>query len=169
MRRNSVGSLMLEYAIYSGIASFLALAATHGAWLMLRNVRAYQTQQHLALQTVTLVNVLTHDIWRALPERWGDRKFGDNTALWSCKHGEVGWVLKGTDLFRVIGSYDRVRGRWRASHRSLIVRHVMSFAIHERINGSSKGTNGVSCVVIFNCAFGKKEISWTVANRIGLC
>ncbi len=169
MRRNSVGSLMLEYAIYSGIVSFLALAATHGAWLMLRNVRAHQARQQIALEAVTLVNVFTHDIWQALPERWGERKIEKNAARWSCNNYEVGWVLKGTDLFRVIGNYDRVRGRWHASHRSLIVRYIESFAVHEHMHGFSKERGGVSCVVVFHHAYGKKEISWTVANRIGLC
>lgn len=160
---------MLEYAIYSGIVSFLALAATHGAWLMLRNVRACQAQQHIALQAITLVNVLTHDIWQALPERWGERKIEETAALWSCKNYEVGWVLKGTDLFRVIGNYDRMRGRWRTSHRSLIARHVTSFAIHEQAHELSEAIGCVSCAVVFHHTFGKKEISWTVANRIGLC
>lgn len=167
MRLNSPGSLMLEYAIYSGIATILVVVMVHCFVLLQRNARIAASSQHTILQTTTILTVLTRDLWQAPPDQALWYRVQNNEAIWAGGEKDIGWVVKGTDLFRVLGTYDRVQGRWHSAHRSLVARNVSRFVVKLNKDLCSGGHQvvSVSSSVTLQIHNSERIVAWETALR----
>ena len=160
------GTSLLECTVYLLIA---VLVTNICCVVLSTGYRFFIEQAQRARQLAevhTAADLFARDM-RSAPPGYGSWKvLHARELVWLQGTGAIGWLYKKNKVWRLIGTFDEMRGIWTKKAKSLVARGVDSCRFSPR-RRFDRGNEGIAAFDI-ELAAGAAEVSLSVCTRAGV-
>ncbi len=139
MKQRVAGFILIQWMVYFLLLTMLSWASF--SWMRSHYMRLKAMHQtcDTALSLFIASDLLIKDVQQAQTIQQARQK---DACRLKTGAGDVAFVIEDSKLYRIAGSYDPVKTRWRKKTKSLLATDVGGMQVtYEKNNGAQKGCN----------------------------
>lgn len=126
------GYSLLEYCVYLSCCCVIALIITHYG-LTLQTL-SQQNFRHPELSYLGTLTLLARDALYAPQDRKEWYSQHPENLIWKTAVHDVGWQLKGKNLWRITGNFDKKTNSWQRHKKNLVAQQIDDMQLKPLIN-----------------------------------